>query len=840
MTRSSTISSIRQGLESLSRNLWWSWDQDALLLWRRVADALPPRSAPPARRKALERNPVELLRALGKDELRKLADDPELTSLHQRVMAAFRAAIAGSAPPASLSAARPVAYFSMEFGIHESLPIYAGGLGILAGDHAKSSSDESVPLTGVGLFYHNGYFRQELDAAGRQKVIYPKADLGHLPMEALRSASGKEVRVVVELPAGNVQLKVWRVQVGRVDLLLLDSDIPENRKADRTITHRLYGGTREDRIRQEVVAGIGGVRALRAAGINPGVWHLNEGHVAFLTLERLREVRGSLRLSVAEALEVIAAGTVFTTHTPVPEGNETFDLALAERYLAPYTAAAGMPIDEYLSLGLDHGPDGKPCLSMTVLAIRLSRHRNGVSSLHGEVSRKMWSRLWPGFAAGDAPITSVTNGVHTLTWVSRPMDALLRSAAGKDWMSWLDDEAFWKRTSRLSERELWEVKEGRKKEMVAFVRERERERLERSGMDRGKSRAAAEKLLDPGVFTIGFARRFAIYKRSALLFRNMERARKLFASRTRPVQIIFSGKPHPEDAAGRAVFEHLAAIARRKELQGRVVLLENYDIEVCRYLVQGVDLWLNNPRRPLEASGTSGQKVPVNAGLNLSILDGWWAEGYEPRAGWAFGETREYDDPEEQDRKDSEALYRVLEDEVLPLYYRRDRSGVPVEWFRKVKSSMASLIPRFSTSRMVLEYARRLYSPALEAGIKMRAAGARMARDLVAWKSRVCLAWPLVHVRGATEGKRGTLIVDVFLGAIPPGDIRCLEDGRDGAAGVERAVNGFELLEQGYCRLEIEGAGRGTAKRPRTLRLFPAHPHLIHPVELGLAIEIVL
>jgi len=818
---------IERDLRDLSRNLWWSWSADARRFWQLVLDASHSRRAA---KEHVARNPVALLQTLDARDFLRLATSAEYVELHRRVMRAFQHATGPSRPLAGLSRARPVAYFSMEFGVHESLPVYAGGLGILAGDHAKSASDLALPLVGVGLFYHQGYFRQELDANGEQRVVYPQVDIRLLPLEPLRDArTGKEIRVVVEILERAVKLKVWRLRVGRVDLLLLDADVPENRRQDRALTNRLYGGSREDRLRQEIAAGIGGVRALRAAGIRPGVWHLNEGHVAFLALERLRQVREELGLSFAESVEVIAADTVFTTHTPVPEGNEVFDLALAARYLEPHARRAGIALQDFLALGLDHGADGRPFLSMTALALRLSRFRNGVSRLHGEVARRMWSRLWPGFRPEDVPITSVTNGIHTPSWIAPQMDRLFRERLAEDWERHLDDAAFWRRTSRLPERELWSIKQELKAEMVRFVRRREDERLARLGWSAARRRAAVESLLDPEVFTIGFARRFALYKRAALLFSDLGRAARLFRSTARPLQVVFSGKPHPEDPQGKVLFERIAALTRRREFRGRVVLVENYDIEVARHLVQGVDLWLNSPRRPLEASGTSGQKVPANAGLNLSILDGWWDEGWSPQAGWAFGKPLEYADRDVQDDEDAADLYRVLECEVLPLYYRRDRSGVPAAWFRKVKTSMAELVPRFSTAHMVGEYARRLYLPALAGGEAMRARGARAARDLALWRERVETSWPLVHLRGAA--RRGRRVeVEVYLAGLSAADLACRDD-----AGDDRPLRGRDELGPGLWRLEIDV---NSSAAPRRVLLYPTHARLLHSRELGLTLEI--
>ena len=817
---------LRHELEAIACNIAESWTTSGRL-WELLAACRDARGG--ARGKG---HPAALVRSASTGELRRFAEDPECRKALAEARGALSHAVRPAKPPASLSRSQPVAYFSMEFGVHEALPVYAGGLGILAGDHAKSASDEAVPFVGVGLFYHCGYFRQELDGAGHQRVLYPKADPSDLPLEAARDAQGRELLVPVELEDRTIRARVWRLRVGRVDLLLLDTNVQGNSAADRRINDRLYGGTREDRIRQEVVAGIGGVRALRALGIHPGVWHLNEGHVSFITLERIREARSQGKLSFAEAVELVAADTVFTTHTPVPEGNEVFDLALARRYLSPHAKAAKIAVDDYLSLGLDSGPDGRPFLSMTVLAIRLSRFRNGVSALHGEVSRRMWGKLWPGFRWEDAPITSVTNGVHTSSWVAPSYRELYRRVLGKGWESRLDDRQYWRRrVPALRESDLFRVKQACKRRLVDFVREREMARLRREGRTEAQARSAASQLLDPEIFTIGFARRFALYKRSALLFRDLERAKKLFTSPSRPIQIVFAGKPHPEDPAGKGVFERIAAIASRKELRGRVVLLENYDIAMAQVLVQGVDLWLNNPRRPLEASGTSGQKVPVNAGLNLSILDGWWCEGFAPHTGWAFGKTTEAKDPEARDAEDAADLYRALEGEVLPLYYRRDRNGVPVDWFRKVKTAMAELVPQFSTSHMVLEYARRLYRPALENGERARARKAKWARELAAYRSAVEQGWPLVHVRGVRRKSSRQVEIELFAGGLSSLPWGCLDDrGRPCRVAVRPAADAATLLLRSTL----------PSRDIRTLRAFPTHPALVHAQELGLSIEIVL
>ena len=525
----------------------------------------------------------------------------------------------------------------------------------------------------------------------------------------------------------------------------------------------------------------------------------------------------------------MAADTVFTTHTPVPEGNEAFDLPLAERFLRPHCEAAGIAVEDYLRLGVDEDAAGRPFFSLTVLAMRLSRLRNGVSALHGEVSRGMWSKLWPGFDAAESPITSVTNGIHVSTWVAPSLRSLYAEHLGDDWEERCADPSTWKAARGIPDRELWEKKRELRGELVDFVRERTRRRLERYGWSEARCRAATVDLLDPDALTIGFARRFALYKRAGLLFRDLERAVRLLGSRKRPVQIIFAGKPHPEDALGKKLFERVGRLARSSRLAGRVVLLENYDTEVARYMVRGVDVWLNNPRRPQEASGTSGQKVPVNLGLNLSILDGWWCEGADVDTGWSFGKKKDYEDDEKQDREDHADLVRVLEREVVPLYYDRDRRGVPRRWLRMVRASLEKLVPRFSTHHMVLEYAERLYAPALENGRLIRERRWALAKELAAWRREVERCWPLVHVRRVAPSvrSRSSVDVDVYLGGLSTKTIAfCDETG--------------DLLEVETVRSMPDGAHCFRVEKPasgRCARMLPTHPSLVHVQELGVSLS---
>jgi starch phosphorylase len=597
----------------------------------------------------------------------------------------------------------PVAYFSMEFGIHESLGVYSGGLGVLAGDHCKAASDLGVPLVGVGLLYRSGYFRQTVDADGFQQHIYPDYDFARLPILPVQSPGGGVLTVPVDLPGRIVQAAVWKAQVGRVPVLMLDTDIPLNDPADRPITGMLYVRGREMRLCQEIVLGVGGVRTLSALGIHPSVWHMNEGHVAFLGLERARErVRSGDGLE--EALRMSARNTVFTTHTPVPAGNETFDKGLVRRYLDFLVREIGCEPDQLLSLGgADNGS-----FNMTVLAIRLSTATNGVSKLHGQVSSAMWRHLWPGEPA--EPVGAITNGVHTPSWVGPEMRSLYAHALDRDWEAHLVDPEHWKKIQAVPDEELWAAHRAQKERLVRFVRERVRQQSARHGFSPDELRQI-EGLLDPHALTIGFARRFATYKRAILLLTDVDRLRALLADAARPVQILFAGKAHPADRDGQEAIRRLVVLTQG-EFQGKVVFLEDYDIEMGRMLVQGCDVWLNTPRRPHEASGTSGQKVPINGGINVSILDGWWVEGYRADNGWAIGDEHADPDNAVQDLRDAESLYKVLEEEVVPLFYERDDKDLPRRWIATMKNSIESVVAPFSAHRMVRDYVTTSYLPA--------------------------------------------------------------------------------------------------------------------------------
>ena len=697
-----------KGLYDLAYNLWWTWNPRARELW----------SAIDAKAWSLYRNPVQLLINFDRNHWQAKLEDEHFLAQYQRVMKTFEAYLADSKSwfaEKHPEIDRPIAYFCMEYGLHQSLPLYSGGLGVLAGDHLKSASDLGLPLVAVGLLYRNGYFHQNVDADGRQQNIYPEYDFTRLPIRPAAGHTGRPV--LVSMPIGDRELwmQVWVAQVGRVPLLLLDTDVPQNDPADQPITSILYTPGREMRLVQELVLGIGGARAISALGIEPAIVHMNEGHSAFLQYERLRERigRGS---SWDDALADLRATSVFTTHTPVPAGNEVFDAPLIRQYFAPRAVEDGVDLGRFLALGNnDHGQPDQP-FNMTALALRTSSRINGVSKLNAQVAQKMWSHLVPADGPEERRIRAVTNGVHTGTWIGFDLQELFARRFGEGWDALVTSDTGREPILELPEIEIWEAHQAQKVRLARFLRNRLRDQFARHGVSPGELRRL-ERTFDPEVLTIGFARRFATYKRAGLLFSDLLRLRKLIANRDRPLQILLAGKAHPADKAGQELIQHIFQLSQSDDLSGRVFFVEDYDMRVGRMLVQGVDVWLNTPRRPLEASGTSGMKAAMNGALNLSIADGWWPEGYDGENGWVIGARPAGDAPPPEaqaddaahDREDSLALYRLLEEEVVPLYYRRDESGVPVEWIRRMKEAIVTITPRFSSDRMVRDYCEASY-----------------------------------------------------------------------------------------------------------------------------------
>jgi len=685
-------------LPELALNLFWTWRPDIQGLFARLDPELW---------EAAEHNPVRLLR--GTANLGSAAEDAGFVDVYHRALRDLDAYLArrdtwmGHVYPRF---AGPVAYFSAEFGLHESLPIYSGGLGVLAGDHVKSASDLGVPLVGVGILYAQGYFRQRLDAEGRQQEVYEPFEPEMRPILPARDADGREILVSLGMPGRELYLKVWKAQVGRVSVLLLDADIPENMSEDRQVTARLYGGDSRTRISQELILGVGGVRALRAAGLRPAVFHMNEGHAAFCVLERMRELTAT-GVSFDEARGRVARSTVFTTHTPVPAGHDAFSPNLFREFAGSWAASLGTGDEGLWSLGHKEESWG-PTFNMTVLAMNLSAARNAVSELHRDVSEEMWSYLLDGSRDGRTgrPIAHVTNGVHTWSWLSPEMGDLFdRRSGGRAWREMVQEESAWSFIEEIPPEELWETHAAVKHGMAGFVNARLRLQRERAGS------AAPPQEINFGALTIGFARRFATYKRATLLLSDPERLRRICKDSERPVQFVFAGKAHPADSPAKEFIRALYRAAEEEDLAGHLVILEDYDMNVTRHLAQGVDVWLNNPRRPLEASGTSGQKASLNGAPNFSVLDGWWPEAYNGRNGWTIGEAREYASQEEQDAEDAESFYATLEREIVPLFYDRDAAGTPEGWVAVMKEAISTIAPKFSTQRMVRDYVHKLYVP---------------------------------------------------------------------------------------------------------------------------------
>ncbi|MCS7083248.1 MAG: alpha-glucan family phosphorylase [Bacteroidetes bacterium] len=683
-----TVEQTRARLRELAYNLWWSWHPEAQALFEALHPVLWESSG---------HNPVAVWRALDESLLRERLASEAFREHLRTVYERFRSYM--EEPSRNGHNQGLVAYFCMEFALHESLPQYAGGLGVLAGDHLKSASDLGLPLVGVGIFWREGYFTQRFSPDGWQQECYERIDPYRGPLVPLTHPDGPPVIVSVPLDGRRVWLRAWKVQVGRVPLYLLDADFDSNAESDRALTRRLYADGPELRIRQEALLGIGGVRLLRALGLKPDVFHLNEGHCAFLTLELLREARAQ-GLELEEAWDQVRARCVFTTHTPVDAGHDRFPAELVERVLGGYRIELGLSQDQLLALGRVNTGDSHEPLCMTVLALKGSRWANGVSRLHGEVSRHMWQSLYPGRPVQEVPIGYITNGVHLATWAASEAQAFLSRHLGPDWEAHQVDPAFWSRIDEISDEALWAYRNRLRLRLLAFVRE----------YVRAQSLPFPPLLLNAEALTIGFARRFAPYKRATLLFRYPDRLARLLGDPDRPVQILFAGKAHPRDDWGKRLLQEIYHMAQRPEFAGKIVLLENYDLYVARMLVSGCDLWLNTPRRPFEASGTSGMKVVLHAGLQASVLDGWWCEGFNGRNGWAIGDGPEERDPQQQDERDAEALYELLETEIIPAFFERDALGLPRRWLARIREAWKSLLPVFNTHRMLLAYQEQAYS----------------------------------------------------------------------------------------------------------------------------------
>ena len=692
-------------LGELAYNLWWTWQPDAARLFNHIDNSLWER---------LGHNPIRFLREVERSRLSQMSKDKGYRDLYDQVFATFDSYMEETKTWTSQTHpqlnSRPIAYFSMEFGLHETLPIYSGGLGVLAGDHLKEASDLGLPLLAVGFMYAQGYFSQRISEDGWQEALNNMLDFKNLPALPVLDDSGKRLTVEVEFPDRVVTLGLWEIRVGRTPLYLLDSNLDPNTDFDKQLTARLYWSDLDRRVMQELLLGVGGVRALRALGYNPSVWHMNEGHAAFLTLERARELVAAGH-TFEEAMEKTRGQNVFTTHTPVPAGNDEFPLWLIEKYLSAIWPQLKLTREQFFDIARHQMPQGE-MYGMGVLALRNAAGRNGVSELHGQVARKMWHFLWPDSSEEDVPITHITNGVHVTNWMARRLVNLFKEYIGKDWLDHLDEPDLWKKVDDIPDDELWAVRSHLKRKLTFYMRERVRDRWTVGGFHPVQV-VSSGVLLNPYALTIGFARRFATYKRASLVLTDVERLLHIINRPNMPVQIVFAGKAHPADEPGKQLIQQVYRQVKRAETGGRLVFVEDYDMNLARYLVQGVDVWMNTPRRPMEASGTSGMKAALNGALNFSVLDGWWRESYNGRNGWSIGEDKELESQSIQDAQDAESLYTTLEKEIIPLYYDRDQTNTSHEWVALVKESFKTNIPRFSTRRMVKEYADRLYVKAL-------------------------------------------------------------------------------------------------------------------------------
>jgi starch phosphorylase len=836
-------------LRLVAHDLRWTWDHEAIGLFRRLDRDLWETSG---------HNPVRMLGTIEQEKLEEAAADEGFRAHLERVAADFEAYRKSESTwfhrthPKSLDCR--FAYFSAEFGLTECLSIFAGGLGILAGDHLKSASDLGVPLVGVGLLYQQGYFRQYLNEAGWQQQAYEDNDFYNLPIALARRADGTPLVVEVPELGRPARAQVWRAQVGRVPLYLLDTNLPANHPDERDVTDQLYGGDPEMRIKQELILGLGGYRALEALGIEPSVYHMNEGHSAFLALERMRRLVEKHGIDFAAARELASAGLVFTTHTPVDAGHDRFPPALIEKHLAGTARALGLALPDLLALGRVHPSDAAEPFCMTVLALRLANHSNAVSRLHARTTCRMWKALWPGVPEDDIPIKHVTNGVHFRSWISAEMNQLYDRYLGPRWREEPTDRMTWQQAGRIPAEELWRTHERRRERLVACVRRRLRAQLERRGAPRQEI-DRAESVLDPDALTIGFGRRMAGYKRATLLLSDTARLERLLGDPHRPVQVLFAGKAHPRDDAGKEFIRQIALMARRPEVHHRVVFLEDYDLALARYLVQGCDVWLNTPRRPYEASGTSGMKAAANGVLNVSTLDGWWDEawrGWDVKAapfGWAIGRGEIYADAAEQDHVEAAALYDLLESDVVPCFYERAADGVPHQWIARMRASLSVLCHTYNTHRMVREYVERTYLPAAVRGRRLRQHDLDPARELAAWRARVTAAWPELWA-AVLPGELpadlhvGDVVVTqarVYLGKLAPDDVRVeMYMGRvdandeitDAEPDLMRAVasegGGVHLYEAKATRCRKSGL------HGYTVRVLPHHAGLPTPFLPGL------
>ena len=773
MTARNALPDPLQPLEGLSKNLWFSWNYEALDLFKYIDESLW---------EECEHNPVLLLQKTPPSRLEALSKEQTFLDKLNTVYQKFQNYLQNH--PTAFEKRFPqfkdkiIAYFSAEFGVHEALPNYSGGLGILAGDHLKSASDLGLPLVAVGLFYKYAYFNQEVDEYGNQIEKYDALNPNTLPLTLVRDQNDQPLKISVFLKDHETQVQIWRADVGRIKLFLLDSNVPENTPLDREITNQLYGGTRETRIQQEIILGIGGIRALKALGYEPALIHMNEGHSAFSGLERLRQLLLE-GLTFEEALQMVRNSALFTTHTPIPAGNEAFEFDLVRAYFKPFWENLGLSESQFFDLGRNVNEHQHENFSLTVLALNLSNMANGVSKIHGRVSRAMWKQVFPGIPIDEIPIGHITNGIHTETWLHPLMIKLIEKHLGTDWRQNIRNQAYWQKIDQIPDQAFWQTMEAMRKQMADSLRTAYARRLKRFN-NRNHHYPPADEILNPNTLTIGFARRFAPYKRATLIFKDPERLKRILNNTQRPVQIIFAGKAHPHNDAGKELIRTINRFAQEEGYRGKIIFVEGYSMAISRALVSGCDVWLNTPRRPLEASGTSGQKVPINGGINLSILDGWWPEAFNGHNGWAIGDGVEFNDPEMQDQHDSQSLYQLLENEVIPNFYDRNEKALPVRWIKMAKESLKTIIHQFSTHRMVWEYTEKYYLPGLKQSLRLRENNFQILKEYVRWLQNIRQKWSTIQfdvLSNGTEnrifsaGEKRDIQLVVHLDGLKPEDV---------------------------------------------------------------------
>ena len=833
-----TLPARFERLEELANDLLYSWDRRVRGLFVRLDPALW---------EACGHNPKAFLRRVSQERLEKAAEDRIFVEDFNRALSAYDTYHHEDMRPDVTPHLRPgtdlIAYFCAEFGLHESLPIYSGGLGILAGDHCKAASDLGIPFVAVGMLYRQGYFTQTIDGQGKQIAHYMPTDFGQLPLQPARDRDGQALHVQVAIANRQVTLKVWEAKAGHIRLYLLDTDVPQNNDVDRSITYQLYGGDIHTRIQQEIVLGIGGVRARRALGVKPTVWHINEGHAAFQILERIREqVERGMSFDVAH--ELVAAGTVFTTHTPVPAGHDIFDRHLMESYLSSYIAQLGVSMAQFFALG--RSPGNEHGFNQTALALRGSRFHNGVSRIHGGVASRMESYVWPQIPPEENPISYVTNGVHVPTFLAREWISLFDMRFGGEWRNELTDQAYWARIDEIPDYSFWSLRQTLKSELLEEVHERVLRQHRRSGLSATQIKRITRALSADNTDTLvlGFARRFATYKRAALMLSDPARLARLLNDPKRPVLLIYAGKAHPNDLPGQQIIKTIHEFSRRPEFEGKIILLEGYDLSLSRKLVTGVDVWVNTPQYPFEASGTSGQKAGINGVLNLSVLDGWWGEGYSGDNGWAITPHGPEYEPSFRDREESNELLDILEKEIIPLYYQRNGHGYPEHWVNMSKTSMKTLIPCFNAQRMLMDYVSRFYGQAGRQQAKLHDNDAAPARELAAWKRRVLAAWPGVSLR-----RIDTPPAHMFAGATLPLEVAIHLNGLTAQDVTVECLVGTvrdeEFTPHDRHLFHADGAHNNEVRyrldlRPPLpglqhykIRVYPHHPLLSHQFEMG-------